>query len=62
MDVSANSFEEAEEKASEMCKDYYHLNVVNAYHDSKETKIDIQLKWLRWTGTFTLLANQHLLH
>ena len=41
MDVSANSFEEAEEKASEMCKDYYHLNVVNAYHDSKETKIDI---------------------
>ena len=39
--IEADSIEEAKNKAVEMCKDYYHLNVVNAYHDSENLDIDL---------------------
>lgn len=39
--IEAESIEEAEKKAVEMCKDYYHLDVVNGYHNSKNIHIDL---------------------
>ena len=39
IDIDADSEEEALAKATEELKDYYHLNVVNAYHD--DVKIDL---------------------
>jgi hypothetical protein len=40
-DIEAVNEEEAVKLAEEQIKDYYHLDVVNAYHDSGKVKINI---------------------
>lgn len=40
-DIEANSEEEALELAKEQLKDYYHLNVINAYHNMDSIKFDL---------------------
>jgi hypothetical protein len=40
-DIEANDDETAMNIAKEKILDYYHLDVVNAYHNSKKVKIDI---------------------
>jgi len=39
--IEADSLEDAKNKAIEMCKDYYNLDVVNAHHDSEKLDIDL---------------------
>lgn len=40
MEVEAESLEEAEKKDKAMCKEYYHLEVNNAYHEMN-VRIDL---------------------
>ena len=41
LDIEADSETEAKDKAKETLSDYYHLDVVNAYHTKEDVKFDL---------------------
>jgi hypothetical protein len=39
-DINADTEQEAIQKATELLKDYYHLNVSNAFHENEKIEVD----------------------
>ena len=40
-DIEAENYQDAINKAIEQLKDYYHLNVIDAYHNKDDVDIDL---------------------